>query len=120
MLAKTENRVFERIDAELSVRYSPQGADREFYSTTRNISGGGIRIPLLRKLDPGTLVDMEIFRPNTDDSIRCRGKVVWAWGVPMDKKQGELFESGIKFINPNLLHISTLLESMKPGTAPAE
>jgi len=54
MLAQNDNRLFERVSGELAVRYSPRGTDGEFCSTTRNISGGGIRMPLLKKVKPLT------------------------------------------------------------------
>lgn len=87
----TDNRVFERVEGELSVRYSPQGSDREYCTTTKNISGGGMRISLLKKLEPGDLVDLEIFKYNTALSARCRGKVVWVWSESLNKEAGELF-----------------------------
>ena len=112
MLAPSDNRLFERVNGELAVRYSPQGTDGEFCSTTRNISGGGIRVPLLKKLKPGAILDMEIFRHNTDTSFRCKGKVMWVWDAPLNKKEDYLFESGVKFVNPDLLHIGRLIDSM--------
>ncbi|MDP2911410.1 MAG: PilZ domain-containing protein [Candidatus Omnitrophota bacterium] len=112
MLAGNNNRVFERVSGELAVRYSPQGTDGEFCSTTRNISGGGIRMPLLKKLKPGTMLDMEIFKHNTDMAFRCMGKVAWTWDLPMDKKDEETYEAGVKFLNPDLLRIGKLIDSL--------
>lgn len=116
MLAESDNRLFERIDGELAVRYSPQGTDGEFCSTTRNISGGGIRMPLLKKIKPGTTVDMELFKYNTDIAFRCMGRVMWIWDAPIDKKEDHLFEAGIKFLNPDLLHVGRLIESLKKNS----
>jgi len=112
MLVPGDNRLFERITGELAVRYSPQGADGEFCSTTRNISGGGIRMPLLKKLKPGSIVDLEIFKHNADMMLRCMGKVMWIWDAPANKKDDYLFESGIKFLNPDLLLIGRLIDSL--------
>jgi c-di-GMP-binding flagellar brake protein YcgR len=117
MLAETNNRVFERVNGELAVRYSPQGTDGEFCSTTRNISGGGIRMPLLKKLKPGTTLDMEIFKHNTDMAFRCMGKVVWTWGSLTDKKDEEIYEAGVKFLNPDLMYIGKLIESLAKASA---
>ena len=117
MLAKTDNRVFERINGELAVRYSPQGTDGEFCSTTRNISGGGIKMPLLKKLKRGTTLDMEIFKHNTDMAFRCMGKVVWTWDSPTDKKGEETYEAGIKFLNPDVLYIGKLMDSLAKASA---
>ena len=117
MLAGNNNRVFERVSGELAVRYSPQGTDGEFCSTTRNISGGGIRMPLLKKLKPGTTLDMEIFKHNTDMAFRCMGKVVWTWDSLTDKKDEESYEAGVKFLNPDLLYIGKLIESLAKASA---
>jgi len=113
MLAGSENRLFERVSGELAVRYSPQGADGEFCSTTRNISGGGIRMPLLKKIKSGTIVDLEIFKYNTDVAFRCIGKVAWVWDAPAGKNEDHVFEAGVKFLNPDLFHIGRLIESLK-------
>jgi len=112
MLAGSDNRLFERMNGELAVRYSPHGTDGEFCSTTRNISGGGIRMPLLKKVKPGATIDMEIFKPDTSLSFRCMGKVVWLWDAPINEQNDRAFEAGIKFLNPDLLNIGRLIDSL--------
>lgn len=112
MLAQNDNRLFERVSGELAVRYSPQGTDGEFCSTTRNISGGGIRLPLLKKVKPGATLDLEIFKYNADMAFRCTGKVMWVWDAPMDKKEDHVFEAGVKFLNPDLLNVGRLIDSL--------
>jgi hypothetical protein len=112
MLAGSDNRLFERVSGELAVRYSPQGADGEFCSTTRNISGGGIRMPLLKKMKPGATVDLEIFKNNIDTAFRCIGKVVWVWDAPINKEEDRGYEAGIKFLNPDFFQIGKLIESL--------
>lgn len=113
MLAQNDNRLFERIRGELAVRYSPRGADGEFCSTTRNISGGGIRMPLLKKVNPGAVLDLEIFRSDAADmAFRCMGRVMWVWDAPSNKKEDHLFEAGIKFLNHDFLRIGKLIDSL--------
>jgi len=111
MLAQN-NRLFERVNGELAVRYSPLGTDGEFCSTTRNISGGGIRMPLLKKVKPGSMLDMEIFRHGTDMVFRCMGKVMWVWDAPAQSDEGHAFEAGIKFLNPDFLYVGKLIDSL--------
>lgn len=113
-----DNRVFERIEGELAVRYSPRGSDKEFCSTTKNISGGGITIFLLKKLSPGTILDIEIFRYDTDIKTRCRGKIVWVWDVPMDKENEPRFKAGIQFIDRRLLYIGRLIDYLESQNKP--
>lgn len=112
MLAQNNKRLFERVAGEFAVRYSPQGADGEFCSTTRNISGGGIRMPLLKKVKPGTTLDLEIFKHGSEMVFRCIGKVMWIWDEPMNKIESHIFEAGIKFLNPDLSCIGRLIDSL--------
>lgn len=109
----TDNRVFERVNGEFAVRYSPHGSNREFCSTTKNISGGGIRMSLLKRLDPGTLVDLEIFKYDADIRTRCRGKIAWVWEETMDKENELMFDAGIEFLNSQLLYIGRLINYLE-------
>ncbi|MBU4149876.1 MAG: PilZ domain-containing protein [Candidatus Omnitrophica bacterium] len=118
MRLSIDNRIFARIDGEFGVRYSPQGSYKEYCTTTRNISGGGVRMPLLKKLEPGTVLDLEIFKYNTDLKAVCRGKVAWMWDEPMNQGKGQLFEAGISFLDQRFLYIGRLinyLETQKTG-----
>ena len=112
MAIVTENRVFERMDAELAVRYSPQGSDREYCTTTKDISGGGIRIKLLKKLRPGTTLDLEVFKYDTDLKARCRGKIVWLWNENMGKDSEPFFQAGVEFLDRQLLYIGRLMNHL--------
>ncbi len=103
-----DRRVFERIKGELGVRYSPQGSDREFCTTTRNISGGGMKMMLLKKLALGTMLDLEIFRYDTDIRTRCRGKIKWV--------DEDLSEAGVEFINSKLLYIGRFIDFLEKQT----
>jgi hypothetical protein len=109
----TDSRIFERIEGELAVRYSPQGSDKEYCTSTKNISGGGMRISLLKKLQPGTLLDLELSKYDTDIKTRCRGKIVWVWDEPMNRKSEQLFEAGVQFINTQLLYIGRLINYLE-------
>jgi|SRR3990167_3873434 len=108
-----DNRLFERVDAALGVRYSPRGSDREFCSATKNISGGGIRMNLLKKLNPGTIVDLELFKYNTDIRAKCRGRIVWVWNDPVDGENKQSFEAGIQFIDTKFLSVGSLISCLK-------
>lgn len=108
-----DNRLFARVDGELGVRYSPQGSGREYCTTTKNISGGGVRMPLLKKLERGSVIDLEIFKHNTDLRTRCRGKVAWIWDKPMDEEKKQMFEAGISFIDRQLLCIGRFINYLE-------
>lgn len=105
-----ERRMFDRVDGVVAVRYSPAGSSIENYATTKNISGGGIRISLFRKLAPGTVVDLEIFKINSDSSARCRGEVMWI-NRTADKGK-RCFEAGIRFVGLNFVYIGELIKEL--------
>lgn len=109
MFIGTENRVFERLDKELAVRYSPQGTDGEFCTITKNISGGGARLLLLKALKPGTVLDLEISKYNSNITIRCRGKIVWVWDTARAYENEHSFEAGVQFMEPELVPMGRLL-----------
>ena len=113
MRTGVDNRLFERIEGELAVRYSPRGSDKEYCTTTKNVSGGGVRMTLLKRLRPGTVLDLEIFRYDSNIKTRCRGKVVWIWDEALDKKEDRLFEVGIQFLDPELLYLGRLINYLE-------
>jgi len=105
-----DRRIFERIEGELDVScMPPQELSGEFHGITKNISGGGIKVSLLKKLSPGTVLDLEIFKHDTNIRARCRGKIIWAWDSPGDKESGHVFETGIQFIDGHLFYIGRLI-----------
>lgn len=110
MYTGADRRMFDRIDGIVAVRYSPAGSSVEHYATTKNISGGGIKISLLRKLEPGTLIDIEIFKINSNSSARCRGEVMW---IKRTAEKGKrCFEAGIKFAGLNFIYIGELIKEL--------
>lgn len=113
MYIDKERRGFIRVRGEVGIRYSPQGSSREYFATTRNISGSGMKVLLLKRLRPGTVLDLEIFRSNADVSARCKGEIVWIRVAPagLNGKQG--FEAGLKFINSNLFFIANLINDLQ-------
>lgn len=109
-----DRRVFERIEGELNIRYALHNDYKEIFSTvTKNVSGGGIRTTLIKKLDLGTLLDLEIAIHEGDVKIRFKGKVAWVRNEPMDKEKEEFFEAGIEFINQKLLYIGKVMGALE-------
>ncbi len=70
-------------------------------------------ISLLKRLEPGTILDIEIFRYNSSIKTRCRGKIVWVWDEPMDREKDQLFEAGIQFLDRQLLYIGGLINYLE-------
>ncbi|MFH1478744.1 MAG: PilZ domain-containing protein [Candidatus Omnitrophota bacterium] len=109
------NRLLERIKTDLAVRYSPQGSDKEFCSTSTDISRGGIRMTLLKKLNPGTMLDLEIFKYNNEAKARCRGKIIWISNGDLDTKNNGFFEAGIQFIDKRLSCVEDIINNIRGG-----
>lgn len=103
-----DNRIFQRIIGEFAVRYSPQGSNEEFCSTTKDISGGGIRMSLFKGLNPGTILDIEIFGSDANINAKCRGRIVW-----LHQGIEQPFEAGIQFVDSKLLYIGRLIEHLE-------
>lgn len=110
MYTGIDRRMFDRVDGIVAVKYSPVGSATENYATTKNISGGGMKVSLFRKLSPGTMIDLEIFKINSDSSARCRGEVMWI--TKTTDKGRRCFEAGIKFIGLNFVYIGELIKEL--------
>lgn len=73
-----------------------------FNSYTENISEGGVKVFLEEKLNISTVVDMELSLANDEETIKCKGELIWVQEIPPDQTEKEsLFDTGIKFIEIN-------------------
>lgn len=104
-----DRRIFQRLDGIVNVRYSVRGRDKERIETLpRNIGGGGIGVCLTEKLQPGTLLELEITAPDDPQKlILGTGEVLWTkpFGVIETDQSVSLHETGIKFIDINPLAV---------------
>ena len=73
----------------------PRRAGKVFYSFTRDISAGGVRILTGARLEPGDRVRLEIALSGSRKTIRTAGEVHWVREV----YEGEVFEAGLSFVN---------------------
>ncbi len=73
------------------------GEEREVLSLhTENISAGGIRIILDKKMDINSSVDIEMFLEVKP--IKCKGRVVWMTDIrPVKGEKSFIFDVGIEF-----------------------
>lgn len=114
MYAGIERRIFHRIEGEIAVRYRQVDSKEGCSVTTKNISAGGMRISLLKKIEPGTVLDLEIFRGRSNASSRCRGRIMWVQRLPLAKNKGKkYFEAGIEFIGLSFMYLGGLIEDLK-------
>lgn len=108
-----ERRIFERIDGILTVKYTKEGQKKEYYSVTKNISGGGIKIELPEQLKLGTILDLHIFKINSDISTTCKGSIIWTVKASIRRSGEDFFEAGVKFLNANFLYIGSLIYDLE-------
>lgn len=113
MYTGPKRRLFYRIEGEVKVKYCPEGDKRKQYTTTKNISGGGMRIKLGKKITPSTILDLEIFRKKLNVSASCKGKIIWIAYVPRKGKRKGHFEAGVKFIDLSNLFIGSLISDLE-------
>lgn len=113
MYDRTDRRVFRRIEGEVSVRYTIPGSHKEHRTATRNISGGGMRIPILKRLQPGTVLDIEIFRDKSSRSAKCKGEIRWIAYITMKGKRKKSLEAGVKFLDLSFLFMGNLIGDLE-------
>ena len=119
MYSGQDRRAFLRVKRELTVRCMAEGSKREFCTTTRDISGSGLRMILLRELSPGTVLDLEIFEKDSSSSagIRCRGRIAWVSSSEAAEEGLGFFEAGIRFIDSDLVCVARLFRDLKAQDA---
>jgi len=108
MVLIRERRLFERIKAAITVRHNAQGSPVRYYSTTRDISGGGIKLEAHNEFKPGTLLEVEMFNEGAGVSAVCKGKVVW---IAVKGPDGT-YDMGVEFLDQSLLYIGRLIKDL--------
>jgi len=75
-----ERRRFERVESLVSVNYVSEGAEINNYSLTRDISEGGLSIPLSNRLPSGAKMDIAIIISDkkSEEKISAVAKIVWS------------------------------------------
>ena len=113
MYTGMDRRIFERIEGSLTVRYRVEGEDGEFCTSTKNISGSGMRITLFKNIPLGTMINFEIFKKNSNQSSSCRGTIIWVSSMDTVDKKDKLFEAGVKFMDSDLMYIGRLISDLE-------
>lgn len=93
-----EKRKYVRIDSSISVAFSIIDSEHDRYTTlSKNVSLGGVMIPLKRQLTIGTKLHLELTLPNESKPISIIGEVVWQKETNI-VDSGMLFNTGIKYL----------------------
>lgn len=112
-----DRRIFQRLDGIVNVRYAVKDRDEKKIETLpRDISGGGVGICLPEKLQPGTLIELEITVPdNPEKLILGIGEVLWSrpFGTIRFGKKVKLHQTGIQFIDINPISIGRVYTYFK-------
>ena len=77
-----ERRKFPRYDSALEVKYSTQGdAGIEGYTVSRNVSLGGILIPVSKFIKNGDVIKLDIDTNNNGNRVAAYGRVKWTQAI---------------------------------------
>ncbi len=113
MYSRSERRVFRRIEGEVPVRYTLSRGRREYRAVTKNISGGGMKISIFKRMAPGTILDLQILRDASGRNARCKGEVRWIGSAVIKGKRKKALEAGIKFLDLSFLFIGNLIGDLE-------
>ena len=97
-----ERRRYVRANGLVLVNFKVPNLQIEGKSSAYDISEAGVRITVDKKLEAGTLVEMELYLPGSSQPILAKGEIVWS--EKCEKKintqvlaKKEYFYAGIKF-----------------------
>lgn len=98
-----EKRKYARIPDGARVVYKVMGVKGEHLTPALDIGSGGLRLPLLEKIKPGTLLELNILLPDNQEPFFGLVKAVWQSPKAAQGKNGETYyETGIEFIKVGL------------------
>ncbi len=101
----TDNRKYIRINKSSEVSYKILRKFMKSGTRSSNISIGGICLPTVQRLNPGTFLELEISFVEIESIVKAVGEIIWI----NEKKQGESpFEIGIKFIDISLSDVELI------------
>jgi len=95
-----ERRKYTRMDESVTTKYRILKTALKDRSSTKDLSVSGVRLPVVRRFPPGTVLVLEFFIPQRIKPIIATGKVVWLEENVTAKPP---FEVGIEFIDIDLL-----------------
>ena len=82
-----ERRRHVRFDSLLDIRYTMKKGNHTNDAKSRDISAGGLRLLVDKKLEQGTVLYIDVLRDNGLDPISLEGRVAWC-NEAKDKTQG--------------------------------
>jgi c-di-GMP-binding flagellar brake protein YcgR len=70
-----------------------------YSSHTENVSVGGMRLILEEKLPVRRELEVELFLPDRQKSIKCKGQTIWVREVSPPGVNPRFFDTGIEFMD---------------------
>ncbi len=98
-----ERRLSLRINTKIDVSYEvvPASADKKYRSVSRNLSVGGINLALKEKLNPGTVIELDLELFENHKPIHAQGKIIWVKKISdkfIKETTDKFFATGIEFL----------------------
>ncbi len=101
-----DKRIYSRLAVVLEVNYKIRGIQKLYsHSLSKDISPGGMRFLIEGNLCAGTILDLILKTPGTNNTCKAVAEVVWNNAVV--DKQG-YFDTGLKFNEINLSELAVL------------
>lgn len=102
-----EERISERFDLPVEIGYSVPGkGELRGETKARNISFGGVQFQVKERIDPGSIITMQIFLPRRLRATTAKGEVVW---LKENRISGKGFHVGVRFLQADPYDLEELL-----------
>lgn len=99
---KDEKRKYRRIRNGVKAVYKVMGVEGEYDLSVINLSGGGLCLPLNKKMSKGTLLELYLNMPHEKEPFFALAKVAWQSQAPVSKEGKPYYETGIEFLKLGL------------------
>ncbi len=105
-----DQRIFERFNTNLTVRYLNSDTGQEGVARTQDISAKGLNLETRQPLPAHTILEVWLEMKNAGESLYSRGEVVWSKNIGADN-----YRAGVELEKADLMGISRILRAV---TAP--
>lgn len=106
-----ERRKFPRYESAFEVKYSPRGdTETDNYTVSKNISKGGIRLPVSRVVKNGDTINLDIDISQKKGGVSAIGKVRWVKEIGRPSPLG--LEAGLEFTKIDPRDVERLLKTV--------
>lgn len=98
-----ERRRYRRLRDGVRVIYKMLGVMGEYDLPALDVGGGGLCLPLRKRIKIGTHLELGLFLPQDKEPFFCLARVVWQMPDPTKTKDGkDCYETGVEFLKLNL------------------